>query len=411
MQQGVGCRAGQSDTNSKGEAWAASIIAGETRITSSSRSLTAVIASMVVVNLVYGLTLPLLSLVLDGQGISKTVIGLSIMAQASGGIAIASFTPRLIARVGTARLMQTATLLAGITLLSLAVFPHVYAWFPLRFLLGASAAILWSASEAVINEMAIDSWRGRIIGLYAAAGAAGFALGPLILVITGSEGVLPFVVTASLILLAGLPLFWLKAGNRYADQGPPPKLWSVFKMAPEIMLLNFTYAAAVEAILAFFPLFGLHVGLGEARSLALLTAFGVGGVVLQLPLGWLADYVDRRRMLLACVLSTAVGFVLLPELVSTRISAPLFMFALGGVEGMVYAMGVILLGQQFRGVQLATASVVFTTMWGVGAMIGPGFVGAGMDLFGTQVMPYLIAVLYGLYLPILWLGRRRSIVT
>ena len=38
---------------------------------------------MVVVNLVYGLTLPLLSIVLDAQGVSKTMIGLSIVAQAS----------------------------------------------------------------------------------------------------------------------------------------------------------------------------------------------------------------------------------------------------------------------------------------------------------------------------------------
>jgi MFS family permease len=361
---------------------------------------------MVVVNLVYGLTLPLLSLVLDGQGVSKTVIGLSIMAQAAGGVAMASFTPGLIARIGTARLMQAATMLAGITLLSLAVFPYVEAWFPLRFLLGASAAILWSASEAVINEMAVDSWRGRIIGLYGAAGAAGFALGPLILVITGSDGVLPFAVTASLILLAGLPLFWLPSGNRYANQGPPPRLWAVFRMAPEIMLLNFTYAAAVEAFLAFFPLFGLHIGLGEARSLALLTAFGLGGVVLQLPLGWLADHVDRRRMLLACVLLTALGCVILPAIISVKTIAPFFVFGLGGVEGMIYAMGVILLGQRFRGVELATASVVFTSMWGVGTLVGPGFVGVGMDLLGAQFMPYLIAVLYGVYLPVLWLGKQ-----
>ena len=53
------------------------------------RSLIAVILSMVVVNLVYGLTLPLLSLVLDSQGVSKTVIGMSIVAQASGGVALA----------------------------------------------------------------------------------------------------------------------------------------------------------------------------------------------------------------------------------------------------------------------------------------------------------------------------------
>ncbi len=370
------------------------------------RSLVAVIASMVVVNLVYGLTLPLLSLVLDSQGISKTVIGLSIMAQACGGIAIATLTPRLITRFGAARLMQAATVLAGVTLFSLALFSNVYAWFPLRFLLGASAAILWSASEAVINEMAQDSWRGRIIGLYGAAGAAGFALGPLILVFTGSEGIRPFAVTATLILVAGLPLFWLKGGNHYADKGPPPKMWRIFRMAPEIMLLNFTYAAAVESFLAFFPLFGLQLGLGEVRSLSLLTAFGLGGVLLQMPLGWLADHVDRQRMLLACVLLTVLGCMALPALITVKPVAPIFAFGLGGVEGMIYAMGVILLGQRFRGVELATASVVFTTMWGAGTMMGPAAVGLGMDLLGDQVMPFLIAGLYALYLPVMWVSWR-----
>jgi len=361
---------------------------------------------MVVVNLVYGLTLPLLSLVLDAQGISKTVIGLSIMAQACGGIAIATFTPGLITRFGAARLMQTATVLAGVTLFSLALLPNVVAWFPLRFLLGASAAILWSASEAVINEMAQDSWRGRIIGLYGAAGAAGFALGPLILVLTGSEGIRPFAVTAALILVAGLPLFWLKGRNHYADQGPPPKMWKIFRMAPEIMLLNFTYAAAVEAFLAFFPLYGLQVGLGEIRSLSLLTAFGVGGVLLQMPLGWLADHVDKRRMLLACILLTVLGCMALPSLITLKPVAPIFAFGLGGIEGMIYVMGVILLGQRFRGVELATASVVFTTMWGAGTMMGPAVVGLGMDLLGDQVMPFLIAGLYALYLPVMWVSWR-----
>jgi MFS family permease len=115
-------------------------------------------------------------------------------------------------------------------------------------------------------------------------------------------------------------------------------------------------------------------------------------------------------MLLVCVLATALGCIALPAIISLKPLAPFFIFGLGGVEGMIYAMGVILLGQRFRGVELATASVVFTTMWGAGAMIGPGFVGAGMDMFGAQVMPYLIAALYGVYLPMLWLGRRQGLV-
>ena len=372
------------------------------------RSLIAVIASMVIVNLVYGLTLPLLSLVLDAQGINKTVIGLSIVAQASAGVLLAPLIPRFILRSGAARIMRYATALAAVTLLVLGVFQNIYAWFPLRFLLGAAAAVLWSASEVVINELADENWRGRIIGVYGSAGAAGFAIGPLILIATGTEGMLPFIVTAAAVATAGLPLAWMRNETATDADETHTGLWRIFKLAPHIMLLNLTYAAAIEAFIAFFPLFGIHIGLGEARALSLLTTFALGGVVLQLPLGWLADHMHRHTMLLLCIVATLLGFLVLPSVISMTISGPVFAFALGGVEGMIYALGVILLGQMFRGAELAAASVLYTGMWGVGTMFGPALVGAGMDLFGDHTMSYLIAAIYLVYLPVFFLTRRTS---
>jgi len=370
------------------------------------RSLAAVISSMVVVNLVYGLTLPLLSLVLDSQGYSKTIIAMSIVAQASAGVLLAPLMPRLITRLGAARVMQQATLLAAAMLIVLGLFQNVFLWFPVRFLLGAAGSMLWSASETVINELADDDWRGRIIGMYGSAGAAGFALGPLVLIMTGTDGILPFAVTAAFVAAASLPLFWLpNEANAYADKDHP-SLRRLFRLVPHIMLLNLAYAAAVEAFIAFFPLFGIHIGLGEARSLSLLTTFAFGGVVLQLPLGWLADHVQRYRLLLSCIILTMIGFLILPWIITSSVAGPIFIFVLGGAEGMIYALGVILLGQRFRGAELAAASVLFTGMWGAGTMLGPLIVGAGMDILGDLSMSYLIAAIYLIYLPVFFVSRR-----
>lgn len=362
---------------------------------------------MVIVNLVYGLTLPLLSLVLDGQGISKTVIGLSIVAQACAGVVIAPIASQLIIRTGAARIMQLATIVAAATLILLGTWQNVYAWFPLRFLLGATAAVLWSASETVINELADDNWRGRIIGVYGSAGAAGFALGPLVLLATGTAGLLPFAVTAGLIVLASIPLFWLHNQADKESDNSQPGLGRIFRLVPYIMLLNLTYAAAIEAFIAFFPLFGIHIGLGEARSLSLLTTFALGGVFLQIPLGWLADHIHRHRLLLTCIVLTLLGFVAMPALIVRPVLGPAFAFTLGGIEGMIYALGVILLGQHFRGAELAAASVLYTGMWSAGTMIGPLIVGAGMDIFGDASMAYLVAAIYLCYLPFFWYSRRR----
>ena len=203
-----------------------------------------------------------------------------------------------------------------------------------------------------------------------------------------------------------LPLFWLNTESNTATDHYHTSLRRIFRLVPHIMLLNLAYAAAVESYIAFFPLFGIHIGLGEARSLSLLTTFALGGVVLQLPLGWLADHMHRYRMLLACLVITMIGFALLPKVITMGVVGPMFAFALGGVEGMIYALGVILLGQKFRGPELAAASVLYTGMWGAGTMLGPAFVGAGMDILGDTTMPYLIAAIYAVYMPVILLARR-----
>lgn len=361
---------------------------------------------MVVVNLVYGLTLPLLSLVLDSQGISKTVIGMSIVAQASGGVLLAPIMSRLIRRLGAASVMRWATLLAALMLITLGLFQNVYLWFPLRFLLGAAAAMLWSASETVINELAEENWRGRIIGIYGSAGAAGFALGPIVLILTGTADLTPFAVTAALIMAASVPLFWLRNDADNAASESDASLRRIFKLVPHIMLLNIMYAATIEAFIAFFPLYGIHIGLSETHTLSLLTTFALGGVVLQLPLGWLADHMERNRLLILCVVTTMTGFLFFPDIVARPIVGVAYSFALGGVEGMIYVLGIVLLGQRFRGAELAAASVLYTGMWGIGTMLGPALVGVGMDVFGNNALPYLLVAIYASYLPVFFLTKR-----
>ena len=200
------------------------------------RSLVGVIAAMAVVNLVYGITFPLLALVLDGQGVSKTLIGLSTMAQALAVIVIAPWAPELLRLVPPSRLMQAVTVvLAGLFIVA-GLFPNVWFWFPLRFVIGALTALLWISSEALINDLAEEQWRGRIIGLYASVGAAGFALGPLLLILTGSAGLLPFIATSSLILCAGIPLFIVHHRRMPRHEQQHGGMWKVFWLAPAVML-------------------------------------------------------------------------------------------------------------------------------------------------------------------------------
>jgi MFS family permease len=364
------------------------------------RSLAGVIAAMAVVNLVYGITFPLLALVLDGQGVSKTLIGLNTMVQALAVIVIAPWAPGLLRRVAPSRLMQLMTLFLAVLFIVAGLFPNVWFWFPLRFVIGAMTAMLWICSEALINELAEEHWRGRLIGIYAAVGAAGFALGPLLLILTGSEGMLPFYATASLIFCAGIPLFVVQHARMAQLEEKPTGLWAVFWLAPAIMLANVVYAAAAESLLTFFPLFGIGLGVSEHFALGLLAVMGLGTMILVMPLSWLADHVDRMGLLAACVLLTMAGLLLMPWAVTANPLAAVYAFLFGGVEGMIYTLGVVLVGERFKGALLAAATTLFTACWGAGTVIGPLLVGLGMDQYGGESMALIIFALFALYLPL-----------
>ena len=365
------------------------------------RSLAGVIAAMAVVNLVYGITFPLLALVLDSQGVSKTLIGLSTIMQAVSVLVIAPFAPALMSRYSPARLMQAMSVVLALLFIVTGLYQNVWIWFPLRFLIGAATAMLWIASESLINKLAVESWRGRIIGIYSSVGAAGFALGPLLLIATGSSGMLPFYATSMMILLAGLPLFLVSRDRfnlkREARQG----IWKVFLLAPVIMLANVTYASVVESMITFFPLYGLHLGMTQEFTLGLMTIMGVGSMFLVLPLSWVADHVNRMGMLVFIILLTMVLLLAFPHVMQMERSLIyIFAFVFGGSEAMIYTLGVVLIGERFKGAQLAEATTAFTACWGAGTIIGPLLVGIGMDWLGNESMVLIIFALFACYLPL-----------
>ena len=365
------------------------------------RSLAGVIAAMAVVNLVYGITFPLLALVLDSQQVSKSLIGLSTVVQAAAILAIAPFAPGLMTRFAPARLMQTMAVVLALLFIIAGLYPNVWFWFPLRLIIGAATALLWIASEALINELAVERWRGRIIAIYASVGAAGFALGPLLLIFTWSEGMAPFVATSMMILLAGLPLV-LVTGHRleYKD-GSHTGIWRVFLLAPVIMLANVVYAASAESIITFFPLYGMYFGMTKEFALGLMTIMGAGGMVLALPLGWVADHVNRMGMLVFVLLVTMLGLLAMPHALQWQPWLVfLFVFVFGGVEGMIYTLGVVLIGERFKGAQLGAATTAFSACWGAGTMLGPLLVGIGMDRFGNGSMVLIIFAIFAIYLPL-----------
>jgi len=365
---------------------------------------------MSVTALIYGLSVPLLSLVMHQNGVDSTLIGISTAVQSMAIVLISPFLPPYMARRGPAILMLGAILVSLVAFLLLPVFTSVPAWLVLRFAIGAAGSVLWVCGEAWINQVADDSIRGRVVALYSMAVAGGFALGPLVLSLTGSEGFKPFVLSGSIILLAALPLLSILHVSPRMDGERVGGLLHYLWVAPVAMLLCSLFAVADGILLTFLPLYGLERGLSEPQALYLITLMGIGGIVGQLPIGWLADRMERMLLAAVCTLLVGIACLAMPLVLANAPWNLLFMLVYGSILSGIYTIAMVIIGDRFRGADLAAASALFGVMWGSGSILGPPIGGLAMHYYPPHGMPLALAALFFAVLPfpaIAGLRRRR----
>ena len=361
------------------------------------RPFAAVIVCLMVFDVTIGLSYPLLSLLLEDRGVSPLVIGLNASMLPLGLVLSALFVPTVATRLGPWHFAVGCIAVTAILWVLFKVWDSLAAWFVLRFLLGIVEGGLFAISEVWINQLASGRNRGRVIAVYASLLSLGFASGPFLLPTTGTEGWPPFLVGIAF-TLTGLVFMVCARRTLPAFQAERRSSFLAFlPRAPTLLLAAFLLGVFDIATLSLFPLYSLQRGLDEATASYLLGVLIAGNIVLQFPLGWLADVVGRRRVLNACAFSTALGALVLPAAMGTFWQWPLVL--IWGTAGFgIFTLALADLGDRFTGSELLAGTAALTAMFGLGGIAGPSLGGAAMERFGPEGLPALVAVAYGLLL-------------
>ncbi len=360
-------------------------------------SIAAAIAAISVVGLGLNLSIPLLAFEMDARGISSTWIGINTAVGGVATIALAPFLPDLVRRVGAAPLLLAAIASAALSLLAFKVTPSFLLWFPLRFIFGASLCVLFVVSEFWINAAAPNHRRGLVIGIYGTVLSMGFAGGPAILSLVGTQGWAPYLIGTAFFVLAAIPVMIGASGAPAIEKESSRGVFSLMRIAPAATMAAFIFGAVETGLIGFLPLYGLRRGLDDGQAALLLTVAELGNVALQLPIGLLSDRVDRRRLLLACGTVGVVGAFLIPYLPIDGWSMWAAAFVTTGIVAGLYTVGLALLGARFDGAALATANAAFVMLYSVGLIIGPTAVGGGMQVFDPHGFAWTIGAFLVLY--------------
>ena len=369
-------------------------------------SAAAAIASISAVGIALGLGLPLLSVILERRGISASLIGANSAVAGLASLAAAPLITPIAQRIGVRVAMLTAIVVAGLSAIGFYVFTPFWTWFPLRLTFHFSITALFVLSEFWINASAPRRKRGLVLGIYATVLSLGFAAGPWIFSQTGSQGFLPFGIGAGVIFLSAIPLFF--AWNRepaISKDRRKGSFWRYVYAVPTATGAVLIFGAVESGGFTLFPVFGERVGFSEAAAAQLLTAIGIGNVVMQIPIGLLSDRVrDRRTLLAICAGVGLVGTLCLPFLVHDWWLMACVLFVWGGVVAGLYTVGLAHLGSRLPSADLADANAAFIFCYSAGMLIGPQAIGSTMDIFGPSGFAWALAVFFAIYFA-LALGR------
>ncbi len=361
-------------------------------------SISAAIAAISAVGIALGLGLPLLSLVLEKNGVSATMIGLNSAMAGLASIAVAPFCTPFAQRFGVADTMLVAIVIAAASAIGFYFAPHFWVWFPLRVTFHGAVTVLFILSEFWINATAPPSRRGLILGIYATVLSLGFAAGPLLFSVLGSDGILPFAVGALIILAASIPTLLARRESPVIVNRPSGPFLKFVFLVPTATAAVFVFGAVEGGGFALFPVYANRIGFSETDGALLLTMIGLGNVIFQIPLGMLSDRVrDRRSLLFLCASIGLLGCLLLPVLSSNWWLLASVLFVWGAVVAGLYTVGLAHLGSRLVDGDLASANAAFVFCYAIGMLIGPQTIGLAMDAFGAAGFAYSLVFFFTLY--------------
>lgn len=321
------------------------------------------------------------------EGFLPSLIGL-MGTTFYGGLLIGTlFATRLIAMVGHIRVFAALASLASVSILVMALIVDPWVWIGAKAMMGFCFSGLSTSIESWLNGAVSNKDRGRILSVYGLVDLGAVTSSQFLLPVLGTEGATAFAVTAMLFSLSLLPITLSPRANPIVSDVARFDIRAAWKISPLAFFSCLTIGLTVGSFRTVAPLYASHIGLDTAGVAVFMSAGIVGGALFQMPLGWLSDRIDRRKILglatggaflAGLFLSLLAGDMFLRNSLGTVISTqtPAYLYYIGsflfGAFSMpLYSIAVAHANDFATPKQFASLSAGLIFTYAVGATIGP----------------------------------------
>ena len=319
------------------------------------------------------------------EGFSMMATGLVMSTYYIGFLFGALMVPKMISKVGHIRIFAALGAAASTSILLHAVFVSPEAWVAVRLLSGFCFSGVYIVAESWLNDRAPNHLRGQLLAIYMIVHLSSMAAGQYLLMLADPGGMLLFVMISVLVSIAIVPC---AVSSQPVPEFQHSQTMSVKEVAQTSPLG--TWAVVISGLINGF-IFGMGAVYGQENGLSLveistfIAVYVTGGALLQWPLGWLSDIMNRRLLLIFVALVGGVVALIFTAPLSGGWVRFMAVTMVVGASGMaLYSLGVAMVNDRLPAHQMVAASGGLIFLNGFGAAIGPVTASWAMETLGSD---------------------------
>ena len=340
-----------------------------------------------------GLQGTLLGLRGEMEGFSTLSLSFVMSAYFLGFLFSSRFTPELIRRVGHVRVFAAMGSMISAVLILYPTLVDPIAWTIGRVIMGFCFCGVYITAESWLNDASSNANRGKALSLYMIVQMAGIVFAQYVVSIGDVSGYVIFIIPSVLVSLAFAPVLLSARPMPAFSATKPMKIKNLIKTSPLGCAGMFLLGGVFAAQFGMSAVYGSRVGLSVGETSFFISAIYVAALVLQYPIGWLSDRMDRRRLIIWIAMLGGLGSLIAFIVPGSFLLIILSGAIVGGTSNPLYALLIAYTNDYLEKEDMAAASGGLLFINGLGAIMGPLIVGLMMDVIGDNGFWLFTAVL------------------
>ncbi|MCJ7873628.1 MFS transporter [Phaeobacter sp. J2-8] len=327
------------------------------------------------------------------EGFSTLEMSIIMSAYFVGFLGGSRLAPEMIRRVGHVRVFAALGSFISAVLILYPTLTDPIAWTIGRVIIGFCFSGVYVTAESWLNNASSNETRGQTLSAYMIVQVLGIVIAQGLLLVADPSGFTLFVIISVLVSVSFAPILLSISPTPSFGTTKPLSLKALYGISPLGCVGMFLLGGVFASQFGMAAVYGAEAGLGLGQISMFVSAFYIGALVVQYPLGWLSDRMDRRMLILIAAAVCGTGAVL--GMIAGHVFVALLMSALviGGMSNPLYSLLLAYTNDFLELEDMAAASGGMIFINGVGAISGPLITGWAMGFFGPPGYFLYIAIL------------------